>query len=352
MTNIRPGIRELNLEPGDFERFYAWVQVRISGTRGDLRYTTEVKELVASKQWVPLHDLYKRQKSLKTKPRSTKTKTAEQLEGITTHTPKLPPGIYPEDWTIYNKQQFRIWRKSVPQMPISAGISEYNKIIAKVVQRPRSTNKTARPYYVDNSRLLAALRQSVEKYWYNPQQIDLWSLPLSPAPTTGLTRVTTSILLKEFKDAPVGTSKNYKSDAYERGLPFKPQVIFWNETPIAASFVFRLEPQELNFELKEMHPYVWEAIQKMSQNILRRPNWSQYTWKKDWENNLICDTASVVLRFDPHKTNPFGYITTIMTNCLLQYLQNETKHGIIKESLMIESGQYKEYGSLLEDDND
>lgn len=82
---------------------------------------------------------------------------------------------------------------------------------------------------------------------------------------------------------------------------------------------------------EELHMMFWE----MCNRIIGRSRFNRYT--QDWREDMVSDAyvkcLVVVLKFDLERTNPFAYFTTVISNCFLDYIGNESKQRDIKERL-------------------
>ena len=75
-------------------------------------------------------------------------------------------------------------------------------------------------------------------------------------------------------------------------------------------------------------------IQKIAHGIARKPNWSGYTWITDMEAEAVLTVLKYLRNFDVTKSNnPFAYITTIVTNAYVGYINTTKKHAKIKQAL-------------------
>lgn len=75
-------------------------------------------------------------------------------------------------------------------------------------------------------------------------------------------------------------------------------------------------------------------IQKIAEGLSRKPNWSGYTWIQDMRAESVLTVIKYLKNFNPAKSkNPFAYISTIITNSYIGYLNTAKKHSRIKQAL-------------------
>ena len=77
--------------------------------------------------------------------------------------------------------------------------------------------------------------------------------------------------------------------------------------------------------------YIGESILLICNNLIKRPNFHQYTYKEDMIADAICDCVAAINNFDPSKTeNPFAYFTQIAWNACVRRILKEKKQTYIK----------------------
>lgn len=106
-----------------------------------------------------------------------------------------------------------------------------------------------------------------------------------------------------------------------------------------------LKNKELIAELekcKEIGPkYVSEKLGGMfyliARNLIKKPNWSGYTWKDDMVQEAVLTCTKYIYNFDPNKSqNPFAYISQICNNSFKHYVDLQKRHSQIKNVCYME----------------
>lgn len=222
--------------------------------------------------------------------------------------------LYPTDWTPDQRSRYRVWfyntRKRQPQLNdrTPAELFQiYNE--TKLSKLPstgkRPSNKGTDKYYLRNDTLEKLIKAELDKYWFNPHGIDIWSGEWN----RNVFWSNDGLILTDL-----GNDRNRH---YKNGLPFRP-MIYFDSTIMAATFRTNLStPETPHIPPYELSEDLWVSISLLSKKILTQPNWRYYSWKDDWESDLILHMAERVLRFNPFiSNNPFSWLTSTATNYL------------------------------------
>ena len=85
---------------------------------------------------------------------------------------------------------------------------------------------------------------------------------------------------------------------------------------------------------KKMSNELGRMIQKIAEGLSRKPNWAGYTWIQDMRAEAVLTVIKYLYNFNIEKSkNPFAYISTIVTNSYIGYLNTAKKHSKIKQAL-------------------
>jgi len=103
--------------------------------------------------------------------------------------------------------------------------------------------------------------------------------------------------------------KNYVTNA-----ELKSQLKLYDESKVI--------PEKLHFMFYEM-----------STRIGRKPNFINYTYISDMIQEAYAKCISIVHKFDQTRENPYGYFTTVIHNCFLDYIGKEKRLNVTREKL-------------------
>jgi hypothetical protein len=103
--------------------------------------------------------------------------------------------------------------------------------------------------------------------------------------------------------------------------------------------------------------YIGECILLICNNLAKKPNFSNYTYKDEFISDAIIDCLSAVENFDANKTNnPFAYFTQIAWNAFVRRIHKEHKQTYIKhknyEQLFIINDFYDDNDSIKHKNNE
>lgn len=107
---------------------------------------------------------------------------------------------------------------------------------------------------------------------------------------------------------------------------------------------------------KEGYPPLTDKIGKAILDISYRRTFSHnyIAYTNNWKEEMISDAIEICCRYahnyNPHKyNNPFAYITTLVTNALINRIKTEKKQIYIKYKLFDSKGGYVAYNDSDED---
>jgi len=81
--------------------------------------------------------------------------------------------------------------------------------------------------------------------------------------------------------------------------------------------------------------YIGECILKIAQNLARRPNFANYSWRNDMIGDAIETSLKYVKSFDPTRSkSAFGYFSQICWFAFIGRIQTEKKQGKIKREMV------------------
>ena len=82
--------------------------------------------------------------------------------------------------------------------------------------------------------------------------------------------------------------------------------------------------QSRNGNTVPMPQFVAESILSICENIVKRPNFAQYTYRDDMVGDAIENCTKYVKNFNPDKSkNAFGYITQIAFTAIIRKIKKE-----------------------------
>lgn len=99
--------------------------------------------------------------------------------------------------------------------------------------------------------------------------------------------------------------------------------------------------RELEASHKKGHPTeeLSKMFIKLCEEYSNKYNFRGYTFREDMVGNALLSMVTYWDRFDSTRSkNPFAYFTQIAKNSFVQTINNETKHYLIRDDLLVESG--------------
>lgn len=97
-------------------------------------------------------------------------------------------------------------------------------------------------------------------------------------------------------------------------------------------------------ESGKLSPALGKMILAIATNLGTKPNFSGYTWLDDMIGDAVFTVVKYLKNFNPEKSsNPFAYITQIVYNAFINYINKEKRHSYIKDALF-EHGEESDLG--------
>ncbi len=91
------------------------------------------------------------------------------------------------------------------------------------------------------------------------------------------------------------------------------------------------DSKELNFDKPRIPNYIGECFLKIANNLAKRPNFYNYTYKDEMISDAIENCLMYFENFDPNKSsNPFAYFTQICWYAFIRRIDKEKKQQYIK----------------------
>lgn len=77
----------------------------------------------------------------------------------------------------------------------------------------------------------------------------------------------------------------------------------------------------------------------IAERYSRKSNFVGYSFREDMVSAAMMNLCNNALKFDPAKSsNPFSFYTTAIHNSFLQYMADEKKHRLIRDTLLVDAG--------------
>lgn len=88
---------------------------------------------------------------------------------------------------------------------------------------------------------------------------------------------------------------------------------------------------------------------KLCDRYSMRSNWRGYTYLDEMRGQALLQLSQIGLQFDESKSdNPFAYYTAVLTNSFTRIVNIEKKNQVIRDDLLIETGQAPSFTRQLE----
>jgi hypothetical protein len=114
----------------------------------------------------------------------------------------------------------------------------------------------------------------------------------------------------------------------------------WKGDPVNGAF--NLDHGLTNRSLAKM--YI-----KLCDRYSMRSNWRGYTYLDEMRGQALLQLSQIGLQFDESKSdNPFAYYTAVLTNSFTRIVNIEKKNQVIRDDLLIETGQMPSFTRQLE----
>lgn len=96
--------------------------------------------------------------------------------------------------------------------------------------------------------------------------------------------------------------------------------------------------------------YIGESILLIANNLMKSPNFCNYSYKDEMIGDAIENCIKSFYRFDPSKSmNPFAYFTQICYFAAVRRLKSEKKQKAIKSEIIKNSGIIDDVSSVTQD---
>lgn len=91
-------------------------------------------------------------------------------------------------------------------------------------------------------------------------------------------------------------------------------------------------------------------IQMIAERYSRKSNFVGYSFREDMVSAAMLNLSINALKFNPERSNnPFSFYTTAIHNSFLQFMADEKKHRMIRDSLLIDAGANPSFNFMQEE---
>lgn len=105
-------------------------------------------------------------------------------------------------------------------------------------------------------------------------------------------------------------------------------------------------------KLPPVTDYIGMCFMDIAENLIRRPNFSNYPFRDDMVGDAIENCLMYCYNFDPEKSeNPFAYFTQIIYYAFLRRIQKEKKQNLIKYKYLHHLDKDGNFNELLKQFN-
>ena len=106
-------------------------------------------------------------------------------------------------------------------------------------------------------------------------------------------------------------------------------------------------------KLPPVTDYIGMCFMDIAENLIRRPNFSNYPFRDDMVGDAIENCLMYCYNFDPEKSeNPFSYFTQIIYYAFLRRIEKEKKQAYIKFKCMQRNDIDSKYTEWLRENNE
>lgn len=85
----------------------------------------------------------------------------------------------------------------------------------------------------------------------------------------------------------------------------------------------------------------------------KRANFASYTYNEDMQAYAMLMLVKTWNSFDPEKSNnPFAFFTQCIKNSFIQYLNQEKRHRVIRDEIMVNEGLNPSYSYQIDHENE
>lgn len=131
-----------------------------------------------------------------------------------------------------------------------------------------------------------------------------------------------------------------KSNNYIDNQKFFKEMLAWKKKVNKAESTGKKIPPVTN--------YIGTCFMEIAENLIRRPNFSNYAFKEDMVGDAIENCLMYCSNFDPEKSqNPFAYFTQIIYFAFLRRIQKEKKQNFLKYKYLHHLDTKGEFHELL-----
>jgi hypothetical protein len=96
-------------------------------------------------------------------------------------------------------------------------------------------------------------------------------------------------------------------------------------------------------QLPQIPNYVGQAIMLIANNLVRKGNFSGYSFRCEMVSDGIENCIQYLHNFNPDKSkNPFGYISLIISRAFIRRIEKEAKHSYIRHKLLVTKSPFFE----------
>lgn len=142
------------------------------------------------------------------------------------------------------------------------------------------------------------------------------------------------------KKAPVKkkVTKKKKKKAKKKVVPKKPRKVnYLNNKDLLAQVIGSKEKDQMSDTLAHM-------LQTLCSRYGRRGNFANYTYNEDMQAYAMMMLVRTWRSFNPAKSNnPFAFFTQCIKNSFIQFLNQEKRHRVIRDELMVDQGLNPSY---------
>ena len=160
--------------------------------------------------------------------------------------------------------------------------------------------------------------------------------------TKKVTRKVTKKKTTKKKTAPKKTTPKKKvtkkKKAKKKAAPKKPRKVnYLNNKDLLAEVIFSKEQGQMSDKLAHM-------LQTLCSRYGRRANFANYTYNEDMQAYAMMMLVRTWNSFNPEKSNnPFAFFTQCIKNSFIQFLNQEKRHRVIRDEIMVDKGLNPSY---------
>jgi len=132
--------------------------------------------------------------------------------------------------------------------------------------------------------------------------------------------------------------KKKKKKAKKKAVPKKPRKVnYLNNKDLLAQVISSKEAGQMSDRLAHM-------LQTLCSRYGRRANFANYTYNEDMQAYAMMMLVRTWNSFNPEKSNnPFAFFTQCIKNSFIQFLNQEKRHRVIRDEIMVDKGLNPSY---------